>query len=349
MKRSLKKRFFRDNSYYEGIAIMSEKSDNVKLTVSQKSSDSLESKMISHLIKNFERTPFRLVGIKALHCEQVYWISHDRLYHIPYWKTVFDVSPPILDKEDVDVIEIDTSDEVLLQLLSFIFNPTHVLFSRTYLKGWRSAMELFMLCFKWEYHEGIEHGIKYLEKIEKPTLIMIRLLPDVIKKHYPKTYSVFMSKHKKAVLDNQIEVKYTLDSVGGNVDLLVDLLNLFAGKAYSTTNNKKIKITYEKRDMKIGRYIVVLDTINKKYLSKILDTRKTSDGEIELHIKYIGWTEKWDEWIKINSKRISRKIEPEIETYLKKVPVCEKCGDIHKQVSERGIFESERSIIHIKK
>uniref|UniRef100_A0A7S0DQW3 Ubiquitin carboxyl-terminal hydrolase n=1 Tax=Amorphochlora amoebiformis TaxID=1561963 RepID=A0A7S0DQW3_9EUKA len=57
-------------------------------------------------------------------------------------------------------------------------------------------------------------------------------------------------------------------------------------------------------DLCEGSIVDCLDTYNKWYESEVMGIRVNKEGQKEVHVHYIGFDEKWDEWIETNSKRI---------------------------------------------
>ena len=53
----------------------------------------------------------------------------------------------------------------------------------------------------------------------------------------------------------------------------------------------------------IGDKLTVIDSVNKESEAVVMDVQ-VKDNQLKLFIHYVGWTEKWNEWISVSSKRI---------------------------------------------
>ena len=53
----------------------------------------------------------------------------------------------------------------------------------------------------------------------------------------------------------------------------------------------------------IGDKLTVIDSVNKESEAVVMDVQ-VKDNQLKLFIHYVGWTEKWNEWISVTSKRI---------------------------------------------
>lgn len=73
-------------------------------------------------------------------------------------------------------------------------------------------------------------------------------------------------------------------------------------QAYSM---KSMKISKWKSTLQVGDHVICQDTKLKWYLSYVL-----KNGETRIHIHYIGWEPKWDEWIAHDSFRIVPSTNP---------------------------------------
>lgn len=58
----------------------------------------------------------------------------------------------------------------------------------------------------------------------------------------------------------------------------------------------------EEATFEVGDYVDCCDTVNKWCVAMIQD-KKEETGELLIH--YEGWSDKWNEWIKIESKRVA--------------------------------------------
>lgn len=76
---------------------------------------------------------------------------------------------------------------------------------------------------------------------------------------------------------------------------------------------------FEKRELKIGQWVDVKDTINQWLEAQVVDI---SNGKVYVH--YNGWGTRWDEWIEVNSPRIeifrTHTIQAATSTYLSPFP-----------------------------
>ena len=71
-------------------------------------------------------------------------------------------------------------------------------------------------------------------------------------------------------------------------------------------NSKTIKpFNFKKRKFEIGEWIDVRDTIDNWLEAQIVNIRNNVNGTKEVLVHYNGWGNRWNEWININSKRIS--------------------------------------------
>ena len=68
-------------------------------------------------------------------------------------------------------------------------------------------------------------------------------------------------------------------------------------------DSKRIQPSYA-----VGDRLTVLDSVNKESECVVLDVA-VKENQLKLLIHYVGWTDKWNEWIAVNSKRIVQRLK----------------------------------------
>jgi hypothetical protein len=268
----------------------------------------------------FAKNPFRLIGLTSIDSESVYWCSHDRLASVcSFWTNALSIDPQMIKEE---TIRIEATDKALVRVLSN-FHSTHDCPLYKDDDKWTDVVEVFMLCFMWEYKKGIQLGLDRFAEHRPMTLDCLRSLPYVITQHYPDTNREVFEAHTRAVQNGELVPEYSVKTL--NHELAVQVLNSYAGvweKPYST----------DPKNAKVGSLFDVNDTVNKWCHARVIEIKEEDDHKV-LKIHYLGWGEKWDEWIADNSVRIrpysKNASNKEREERIKKYPICDNCGVRH--------------------
>jgi hypothetical protein len=196
----------------------------------------------------FAKNPFRLIGLTSIDSESVYWCSHDRLASVcSFWTNALSIDPQMIKEE---TIRIEATDKALVRVLSN-FHSTHDCPLYKDDDKWTDVVEVFMLCFMWEYKKGIQLGLDRFAEHRPMTLDCLRSLPYVITQHYPDTNREVFEAHTRAVQNGELVPEYSVKTL--NHELAVQVLNSYAGvweKPYSTDpkngSRKKMTTKYSK-------------------------------------------------------------------------------------------------------
>ena len=65
------------------------------------------------------------------------------------------------------------------------------------------------------------------------------------------------------------------------------------------------KRAMQKLAYQVNDFLDALDTVNKWCVAKIIDIKKNDNDIYQYHLHYVGWGDRWNEWLPMDSPRLA--------------------------------------------
>mmetsp|Transcript_32996 Transcript_32996/g.58054 ORF Transcript_32996/g.58054 Transcript_32996/m.58054 type:complete len:430 (+) Transcript_32996:214-1503(+) len=113
--------------------------------------------------------------------------------------------------------------------------------------------------------------------------------------------SLLSRRRRRTVRRNTIDHNERMETVRQNLMTIESLMETRVTDLQDEEQSKSFNFTG--RQLQVGQWVDVLDTVDQWLEAQVIDTMQCPNGP-KAFIHYIGWPDRWDEWITFDSPRI---------------------------------------------